>query len=82
MRTVEELLEQAKRLPPQARRELKDRLEESLEEEERPAAEKADEGPYASLLRMAGTAHSKSPDVSVNKNKHLAEIYAGERDEK
>jgi hypothetical protein len=40
------------------------------------------EGPYASLLKMAGTAHSKDPDVSVNKNKHLAEILAGKRDEK
>ena len=76
MRTVDELLEQAKRLPSQARRELRDRLDESLEEE---PAEKADEGPYASLLKSAGGAHSLSPDVARNKNKHLADIYAGKR---
>jgi hypothetical protein len=79
MRTVSELLEQAKRLPPHARRELRDKLDESLEEEDRPAEEMPLEGPYASLLRSAGTAHSLFPDVSRNKNKHLAEIYAGKR---
>ncbi len=78
MRMVDDLLEQARRLPLQARRELRDRLDESLEEE-RPDEEKADEGPYASLLRSAGTAHSLAPDVARNKNKHLAEIYAGKR---
>lgn len=82
MRTVDDLLEQAKRLPPQARRELRDKLDETLEEEERPTGEGADEGPYASLLKIAGTAHSKYPDVSSDKNKHLAEIYAGKREDK
>lgn len=80
MRTVDDLLEQAKRLPPQARKELRDKLDESLQDGERPAAGAADEGPYASLLAIAGTAHSKYPDVSVHKNKHLAEIHAGKPD--
>jgi len=79
MRTVEDLLEEAKQLPPQARRDLRDRLDKSLEEEERPAAEGAGEGPYAALLRSAGSAHSLAPDVARNKNKHLGEIYAPNR---
>jgi hypothetical protein len=80
MQTVDDLLEQAKRLPPQARKELRDKLDASLESEQRRAAGAADEGPYASLLAIAGTAHSKYPDVSVNKNEHLAEIHAGKPD--
>ena len=79
MMTVDTLLEQAKRLPPQARRELRDRLDESLGAEEHPVAEVADEGPYASLLKSAGTAHSLCPDVARHKNRHLAEIYAAKR---
>lgn len=79
MRTVDDLMEQAKQLPPQARRELRDRLDQSLEEAERSVAEGAYEGPYASLLRSAGSAHSLGPDVTRNKNKHLAEIYAPKR---
>ncbi len=79
MRTVDDLLEQAKHLPPQARRELRDKLDESLEEEKHPPEEKANEGPYASLLKSAGSAHSLFPDVAQNKNKHLAEIYAPKR---
>lgn len=73
MRTVDDFLEEAKRLPPLARRELRDRLAESLAEE-RPDAEGPEEGPYASLLRSAGSAHSLAPGVARNKNKHLAEI--------
>jgi hypothetical protein len=80
MRAIDELLERAKRLPLDAQRELRDRLEESLEEAA-PPAEAGNEGPYAALLQIAGTAHSKYPDVSANKNRHLSEIYAGKRDE-
>ncbi len=64
MRTVDELLEQAKRLPPQDRKELRDRLDESLGEE---PAQRVDEGPYASLLKSAGAAHSLFPDVYAGK---------------
>ena len=76
MRTVDELLEQAKHLSPRARKELRDRLDESLGEE---PAESADEGPYASLLKSAGAVRSLSPDVARNKHEHLADIYAGKR---
>jgi hypothetical protein len=78
MRTVEELLDEAKKLPVKARKELRDRLAESLEVE-KPCPEPSEEGPYASLLRSAGSAHSTARNVSRNKNKHLAEIYAPKR---
>ncbi len=58
MRTVEDLLEEAK---------------------QRPAARESGEGPYAALLRSAGSAHSLAPDVARHKNEHLAEIYAPKR---
>jgi hypothetical protein len=79
MRTVDDLLEQAKRLPPQARKELRDRLDESLVAEEHAVAEPVEEGPYASLLKKAGSAHSLFPDVARNKNSHLADVYAAKR---
>ena len=79
MRTVDKLLEQARRLPPQARRELRDKLDELLAGAGRPSEEQAADGPYASLLSSAGTAHALFPAVARNKNKHLAEIYAGKR---
>jgi hypothetical protein len=82
MWTVEEILEEAKRLPPQARRELRDRLAEFLESEEQSAAEAPMEGPYASLLKSAGTAHALAPDEARNKNEHLSEIYAPKRTER
>ena len=79
MLTIDDLFEQAKHLPPRARKELRDRLDESLGAEERPAAGEADDGPYASLLEVAGTAHSLFPDVARNKNSHLAAVYASRR---
>ena len=79
MRTVDDLLEQAKRLPPQARKELRDKLDESLGSEVRPAAGEGEEGRYASLLKMAGSAHSLFPDVARHKNRHLADVYAAKR---
>lgn len=76
MATIDELLEQAKRLTPRQRRELRDRLAESLKEGECPAT---GEGPYASLLRSAGSGHAVAPDIARRKSKHLAEIYATKR---
>ena len=45
-------------------------------EQPRPAPE-----PYAALVALAGSAHSDYTDVSTNKYKHLAEIYADQHDE-
>ena len=65
-----------------SRQEPRDRLGEALEGEDRSAAEEVVEGPYASLLKSAGSAHSLDSDVARNKHKHLAEIYAPRRDER
>ena len=80
MLTVDEIINQAKRLPPQARRHLRDSLDESLEEENAvPEGPQTDEGPYASFLKSAGSAHALAPDVARNKNKHLAEVSVDKR---
>jgi hypothetical protein len=79
MSAVDQLLEQAKRLSPTALRELRDRLTEALAADEQTPSARKTEGPYAALLRSAGTAHGIAPDVARNKNKHLAEIYEGKR---
>ena len=84
-RTLEDLLAEANLLPPPARRELRDRIDQSLGRaagqppEGRLAESSDDKGPYASLLALAGTAQSEFPDVARNKNKHLADIYARKR---
>jgi hypothetical protein len=78
MRTVDDLLEKARRLPPKARRELRDKLDESLSSRG-VDSEPEEEGPYAALLDLAGTAHAKDNDVARNKNMHLAHIYASRR---
>ncbi len=77
MRAVDELIEKAKRLSAEARRELRDKLDELLKEE---GPEKATiEGPYGTLLELAGSAHAHSSDVARNKNKHLGDAYATKR---
>lgn len=74
MQTVEDILEAARRLPPPERQRLKEEME-HLETE--PAEGRSDaEGPYAGLLALAGTAHTDFDDVSTDKYKHLADIYA------
>ncbi len=81
MRSIDEILELARQLPPEDRRRLLDKLEDSLAEEEPVPSETSAEGPYTALLEMAGTAHSDFTDVSTDKYKHLAEAYADQRDE-
>lgn len=77
MTKVEQLLEKAKRLSLEERRELTRRLLRSLKE--RRSQGKASSGPYAALLELAGTAQSNFRDVSRNKKKHLGAIYARRR---
>lgn len=71
MRSIDEILELARQLPPEDRRRLLDKLEDSLVEEEPVPSEMSAEGPYAALLEMAGTAHSDFTDVSTDKYKHV-----------
>ena len=69
MRTVDEIVEQAKRLP------LKERLElvERLEDLDATESEQLGNGPYDALLELAGTVHSDVPDLAENKCSHVAE---------
>jgi hypothetical protein len=76
MRTVDEILEQAKRLSPRERRRLIDELEEGLPAEETEEAEPAWLAAMDAFFAMGGTAHSDYTDVSSDKYRHLAEIYA------
>jgi hypothetical protein len=76
MRKVDEILQTAKKLKRAQIERLIEKLDEHLEalDEKKFARTK---GPlYAGTLALAGSARSDYEDVSTNKNKHLAEIYA------
>ena len=80
MRTVQEVLEAARQLPPEERRRL---IEELLDErdrlvEELQASQTATERRrvLSSWLGIAGIAHRDHSDLSSDKYKHLAAIYA------
>jgi hypothetical protein len=78
MQSVQEILEVAKQLPASERRRLVDRLEETLAEEgDAPAQEGID-----MFLALTGTGHAEHTDVSSQKGKHLAEVYAASADRK
>jgi hypothetical protein len=75
MHTVQEIVAEAKRLPAPERRRVIDAIEDSLEQEEdQQAARRA--AALDHWLALAGTMHSDYTDVSSDKYKHLAEIYA------
>ena len=82
MHTVNEIVEEAKRLPVPERRHLIHEIESSLEQEKQKTALKqppsgATSGPrYAQTLALTGSLHSDYRDVASDKYKHLAEIYA------
>jgi hypothetical protein len=74
MRSVEDLVEQARHLPVSERRRLLDELEELLDEPEADEEEASPPGrsPYARSLALAGTMHSDFTDVSSDKYRHVA----------
>lgn len=77
MHSVHEIVEEAKLLPVPERRRLLHAIEDSLaKDEEQEAVPVPPGGRYARLLALAGTMHSDHTDVSGDKYKHLAEIYA------
>jgi hypothetical protein len=77
MHGVHEIVEEAKLLPVPERRRLLHAIEDSLaKDEEQEAVSVPPGGRYARLLALAGTMHSDHTDVSADKYKHLAEIYA------
>jgi len=75
MRTVEEIVEEVKLLSPQERLRLKEKIED-LSQDENAAAEAARLAALDAFLALAGTAEADYSDVSSDKYKYLAEIYA------
>ena len=68
MRTLDEILEMARKLPAEDRQRLLDELEAIGEESPVPPSD----GPYSALLAIAGTIHSEYKDLSTGKYEHLA----------
>ncbi len=77
MDTVEEILDIAKQLPASERRRIVRELEETLTANDEQAGAAMD-----MFLALAGTGHSDHADVSSDKGKHLAEVYATPPDPK
>ncbi len=82
MRTIDEIFEQVRQLPATERRQLLDRLEDTLAEEELLPEKAPAVGSYAPLLALAGTVHSDFTDVSTDKYAHLAAAFGDERDDR
>lgn len=79
MRTVDEILKRASKLPPEERRKLVDSLEEGLADEQASSSDGAHVSAFERWLSLAGTGHSDFTDVSGDKYKHLAAVYADEK---
>jgi hypothetical protein len=79
MRSVDDILKQANGLSPKERRKLIDSLEEGLSDEQATDPEAARLAGLARWLSRAGTGHSDFTDVSSDKYKHLAAVYADEK---
>ena len=80
MDSVEALIERARQLPRADRQRVIKAVEDSLGEETTITSGTA-EGPYERSLALAGTMHTDFTDVSTDKYKHLAAVYASQTDE-
>ena len=76
MESADKLFEQAKRLKPEELSKLVSLLEEFLASVELSSDKTRS---YTRTLALSGTAQSDWSDVSSNKGKHLAEVYATRR---
>ncbi len=76
MRKLDEILEQTKRLSAHDRRLLIEELEREPPAEEAGASEAAWLNAMDAFLALGGTGHSDDSDVSGDKYRHLADIYA------
>ena len=76
MQTIAEIVEAARRLSDDERRRLVEVLRGN--ERQEPIAEQRRDV-LSSWLGLAGTFHSTFTDVSTEKYKHLADVYADER---
>lgn len=88
MRAVAKIVEEVQKLPRKDRRALISILTKALIREQkapraRPKLGRASKvpGPYAALVRSAGTMRSRHTDVSGEKYRHVAEIYADNHDD-
>ena len=79
MRTLDEILELAKRLSGRDRRRLVEELEQSLPADEPDEPDTTRLAAMQRWLALAGTGHSDYTDVSADKYRHLAEVYADKR---
>jgi hypothetical protein len=80
MDIVEALIERARQLPRADRQRIVEAVEDSLGEETTITSGTA-ESPYERSLALAGTMHTDFTDVSTDKYKHLAAVYASQTDE-
>ena len=78
MRSIDEILKQAAGFSAQERRKLIDTLEEGLADEQETDAAARLAG-LEGWLSRAGTGHSDFTDVSSDKYKHLAAVYADKK---
>ena len=74
--TVEELLKAARRLSDGERQRLVKALQEGSREE---PIEEQRRGAILSWVELAGQFHSNFTEVSTDKYRHLADVYADER---
>jgi hypothetical protein len=79
MRSIDEILKKAAGLSAEERRKLIDTLEEGLADEQETGAEAARLAGLERWLSRAGTGHSDFTDVSSDKYKHLAAVYADKK---
>ena len=80
MRTIDEILEQARHLSPDERRRLAEELLDELEQARTDEAI-ASKGPYRRWLDAAGSLRSDFTDLSSDKYKHVAAASTHGHDE-
>ncbi|MBI5161630.1 MAG: hypothetical protein HY996_09495 [Micrococcales bacterium] len=76
MRSVDEIMEEVRRLPARDRREIAEALERELAGEQPAQDQRA--AALAHWLSLAGTGHSDFSDVATDKYRHLGEAYAAD----
>jgi hypothetical protein len=83
MQTMDEILQNLRRLAPDEREQVRAELD-ALEQAEKATGggdptENGREAAMQDWLAMAGTFHSDFTDVSTDKYKHLGDVYADKR---
>jgi hypothetical protein len=76
MHTINEIVEEAKRLTASERRRLVAEIQEGLASEEANGAQAQRLAALDAWIAKAGTGQSSFTDVARDKYKHLAEVYA------